>query len=83
MLNFILFSGTNFLLDQKSLAGQPHPLQYPNLPQVVLTNKFTEHRYPNMSSHGIKTYDSNHKLPYMDSSIQLTSDEVRRIVLPK
>jgi hypothetical protein len=31
-----------------------------------------------MSSHGIKTYDTNHKLPYMDSSIQLSSDEVRR-----
>jgi hypothetical protein len=36
-----------------------------------------------MSCHGIKTYESNHKLPYMDSSIQLTSDEVRRIVIPK
>ena len=49
----------------------------------MITNKLTEARYPNDSHIGIKTYNGNQKLPYMESTISLGSDEVKRIPVPK
>eukprot|EP00347_Sterkiella_histriomuscorum_P009882 403339513 len=52
---------------------------YPSDPKLVLSNKYNRPRQFNRMSQGIRTFDTNEKLPYMDSSIDLSQNDYNRI----
>lgn len=55
------------------------------MPKIVLKTKYNRPRHYEKVSHSIRTFDVHEKMPYMDSSIDLSQNEVKRIayVRPK
>ncbi|TNV85736.1 hypothetical protein FGO68_gene4003 [Halteria grandinella] len=54
--------------------------QYPNnMPKMLMSNAAQHQRYPNAPNESKKVFNGADKLPYMESSIQLTHNEYKRV----
>ena len=73
------FSKVLFCLRGRGTKFQLQNEYYPNDSIALLKNKFSRQRYVSPVTNGIKTFSGDQKLSYMDSSIDLSQTDVKRV----
>ncbi|CDW82117.1 UNKNOWN [Stylonychia lemnae] len=68
--------------DEQKYAETKFQMQnelYPSMSKMVMKSKYNKQRFVSPVGQSIRTYGVKEKMPYMDSSIDLTQDDYKRV----